>query len=370
MSFFSISFLRKVTAVTVFAVVCPALGNSLLYQAAIPVVDQSQEQRRLAAKQALKEVLVKLSGNDNVAANPAIEQALGRAPQLIQQYQYRANPVADIELAEGEQRKPQVLEVIFPEAQVRQILREAGEAFWPENRPKVLVWLVEDTLERGKSVLNGYSDSALVSSLQVSASARGLPLVFPLLDLEDTLAAPVDALWRMEKNTVAQASERYNPAAVLIGRISTSSSGRVIGTWHFSHRGEGIERDFQASELKEQTDLAINAVTRFLTARYAVLPSEAALLTMAVRDVDNYRQYRDVLEHLSSLAQITEVTIISAEGNELVLSIATQSSVQRLEDSLALVGKLLPWRDDHSAPAWVQLQRGTRQNPLVYRLAP
>lgn len=370
MSFFSISCLRRVTVVTVFVVACPALANSLLYQASIPVVDQSQGERRLAAREALKAVLIKLSGNDKVADNPAIDQALNRAPGLIQQYQYQANPAADLEPADGEERKPQVMEAIFPEQLVRQILQEAGEAFWPENRPKVLVWLVEDTLETGKRVLNSYSDSALVTSLQASADARGLPLVFPLLDLEDTLAAPVDALWRMEQNALMRASERYSPAAILLGRISTSSSGRVIGTWQFSHRGEDIERDFQAEAFREQTDLAINEVTRFLTARYAVLPSEAELLTMAVRDIDNYRQYRDVLEHLSSLAQVTDVTLVSAQGGELVLSIATQSSVQRLEDSLALVGKLLPWRDDIAQQAWTQVQRGTRQNPLVYRLAP
>ena len=63
-----------------------------LYEAEVPVSGQSTAERVAASRTALEEVLVKVSGNADVAQLPQLEPLLSQAEQWVQRYQYRAVP--------------------------------------------------------------------------------------------------------------------------------------------------------------------------------------------------------------------------------------------------------------------------------------
>ena len=63
-----------------------------LYEAEVPVSGQSTAERIAASRTALAEVLIKASGNADVAQLPQIESLLSQAGHWVQSYQYRAAP--------------------------------------------------------------------------------------------------------------------------------------------------------------------------------------------------------------------------------------------------------------------------------------
>src|SRR3569623_1002296 len=67
----------------------PALELTDLYSAEVPVADQRAAARTDAARAALAEVLVKVTGDAAAPTHPALQPLLKQAEQLLQSYQYR-----------------------------------------------------------------------------------------------------------------------------------------------------------------------------------------------------------------------------------------------------------------------------------------
>ena len=72
--------------------------------------------------------------------------------------------------------------------------------------------------------------------------ARGLPLIFPIMDLEDQLTVDDGLIWGRFGKELLQASERYNANCLLIGRLVAHEGGTVTsfsGDWTIVLRNSG-----------------------------------------------------------------------------------------------------------------------------------
>jgi len=65
-----------------------AANDDLAYQAEVPVPSQSIDDKNAALPAALLQVLVKVTGNENVLDNPAIKEALKNVNSLVDEYHY------------------------------------------------------------------------------------------------------------------------------------------------------------------------------------------------------------------------------------------------------------------------------------------
>jgi len=61
---------------------------SNLYEASVPVTQRSDAALSEAARRALSQVFVKVSGSDAVLSYPEVSTALGKARSYVQQYAY------------------------------------------------------------------------------------------------------------------------------------------------------------------------------------------------------------------------------------------------------------------------------------------
>ncbi len=99
---------------------------SLLYQAVVPVSSQSTEERNQMVQQGLAQVLIKVTGNEKIADNPAVKPHLSTADQLLEQFSYSAavptNP-----------QQPYLLHMDFDPEGVNKLLRSAGIPIWGQN---------------------------------------------------------------------------------------------------------------------------------------------------------------------------------------------------------------------------------------------
>ena len=194
-----------------------------LYSAGVAVEDQSSAQMMKAKKVGLSQVLVKVTGQTKSLNNPRIRTALVEADDYLQRFSFTT------QLADG---KPQaVIELAFDALQVNRLIAESGLPIWGTDRAAILVWLVEDT--QGTRQIVSDDSHPMVAQIMQQAEQRGMPLLWPLLDLEDQVAINAGALWGLFRDTIKSASSRYQADAVLVGRMFQDSQNLWRVEWNF-----------------------------------------------------------------------------------------------------------------------------------------
>lgn len=341
------------------------------YRSLIPVKTQLRDERLTSYQDALMQVLFRMSGSESVFENEQLLQKAKTAHRYIQQFQY-------VELDSEELRQEgyrESLSVTFSPVFVKKMLTEAGPQFWSEeNRPGILVWLVEDNPEFGRQLLNSQSEAPILDALIDAAGKRGLPLSFPLLDLEDQLALSAEDVWNVDEEAIKKASERYSPGVILVGRYSQTSRGGLWSIWQYYHSGESGSYDSRVNIEDEgaEEQLGIDALyplADFLADRYAIQPQlgAGARLVVEVKGVNDFSDYRSSLSYLEGLAAVSSVHIASVQKSSILLYLESEASIDKLLSVIKLDKKLYHAPISRvDEPVWQQAPRGTIENPLLF----
>ncbi len=305
-----------------------------LYAATVPVADQGQASLAAGASQALSEVVVKVSGSESALRDPAVAAALGEARAQVQQFVFGRDPGPEGGL---------VARFEFSGDYVTDLLRRAGLPIWSANRPRVLVWAV---YESGgiRNFISPAETPELAEQLKKAFQHRGVPLMFPLFDLGDATALPVEAAWQQQSLGAESASARYGVEDILLGRVVESSAGTWIGDWSYLHRGERSDRSGDAADAGEFFANGADLVAADMVARYAVAASGPSLsqLVMGVRGVDNYSDYATLVSWLESLELVQRASVERIEGDRLEIVLSAALDPPRLAQLMQLNRRLQP----------------------------
>ncbi|MFL0809987.1 MAG: DUF2066 domain-containing protein [Agarilytica sp.] len=340
------------------------------FQATVPVTSQQRSERVKVTEDAFLQVLIRMSGNSEIIYNDAILLQLDRASRYIQQYQYED---LDSE-ALREQGFTERLSVSFSQSAVRKVLSQAGLPYWADNRPTTLVWLVEDSEEFGRGLLNQYSDSDVVRSLGEAAGLRGLPLSFPVLDLEDQQALAPDDVWDFNEEAIIEASQRYAADVILVGRYSMTSAGDIWSIWQFFHAGatQSYDARIDAENIaagKKIGPEALSPLADFLASRYAFTSSGelSDRLVVQLSGVKDFSDYRKSLDYFEGLAAISNLQVAAVRVDSMLLYLASDASVEKLLSVITLDNKLSIEQDDLDVgPVWQSAPKGSAENPLKF----
>jgi len=337
------------------------------YQAEVPVASQSATDREQAARVGLAEVLVRLSGNEFAVENEEVIHALRKGIGYVEQFTYTRNTV-DTEIADG---KLERLHLSYSKTALERLLRQANLPLWPTARPSTLVWLVVDDPDLGKQFIANTTDTGVTDSIISAATQRGLPLRFPLVDLEDQATLMPEDVWSLDEAAILNASERYAADVVLVGRISQTSRGDFWATWQYFHRGQSRVYDSRSAKVADLGAAALGPLADYLANKYAIQTgeAEAPLVVLQVEGIGNFSQYRQTLNYLESLALTTSVMLAAARGETLLLFVESETGIDKFVSTLALEGRLKPQKAFSSSdvPVWNQAARGTLESPLLYR---
>ena len=192
-----------------------------LYATSVPARDPSPEATRAAFAEALRRVLVKVTGRGATVQDATVMSHFGDPEAMVQQF--RRDGAGN-------------LWVQFDATAVRRGLDAAGLPAWGDNRPATVVWLAYDTGGGERDVLAGAGNdgpiaAAIRRDLLTAAAARGVPVVLPLRDSQDLAAVTYADLWGDFTGPVVQASARYQADAVLIGRARLFPAGMTDVRW-------------------------------------------------------------------------------------------------------------------------------------------
>ncbi len=312
------------------------VGN--LYEAETPVAGQGSEARADGILEAFAQVLVKVSGDRALLSNPDIDKLLKRASSYVQQYRYRLPGGG----RGAEDTSGRLLWVRFDERAVNRLLRDSGVPVWGGTRPSVLVWLGE---ERGaaRSLVSLEQQGDLKAALERTARARGLPLVLPLMDMEDRNAMPVSDLWGGFESDIRRASERYLPDVILVGRLS-NRGGDWEGNWTLylpdkTNRWQtrGDSRLALASEGVQQAADAL--ALRFAPQQVS---EGSTSLRIRVHGLTRLEDFVLVRDYLQSLAMIERLDLLGAEPETIGFLVRIQGGREVLERGIQLGAVLEP----------------------------
>lgn len=343
-------------------------SNDDFYRALVPVSSQSRSQRNQAAKEGLAVVLRRMSDSRQVDFDVFVKKAQQKAWSYVQQFEYQELP-ADWPTEAPQGDYVNLLMLHFSPTSIKNVLQNAKLNFWPQSRPTTLLWLVEDSIDEGKQLLNLDSDSLVIKGIADEAKLRGIPMIYPILDLEDQMKLSADDVWSLEEEPILQASSRYGADVILVGRFSVTSGGSVRATWQYYHEGETRVYDNVSPNLMVTGSEGIDPLVDFLASKYSIpaIDEHASRLIVRILGVTQFGDYRQVLDYLESKTIISNVRLMSVGEEDLMLSVASDADVDRFIDAIKLGSKLhLQETDVIEQPVWQVQAKGTPTNPLIY----
>ena len=292
-----------------------------LYQVSVPNDGPADKWQHLA----LQQVLVRVSGKNDISAVPAISAELQHPSAYIKQYEV-------IRHADGNKMR-----VLLDALRVNQLLQQNNIAIWGSLRPDILVWLVmQDGAERE---FIRQADAPVNLALKASFADTGLPLLQPIYDMDDLLQLSATDVWAGFWQQINQASHRYNADEIIaatVDRIMQEDKLVWRLSWQRQHDSRVFRDEVSAEnevDLMQQFSLVLSSQ---LAERYAsVMTAEsAAELIVEVKQLAGLADIVQVQRILQQIVGVTQVTISRYDTFGAQYRLTSQISADALMSAL------------------------------------
>jgi hypothetical protein len=351
-----------------------ALQVSGLYSQQIPVTNDGEAERNRAFSEAFAAVVVKVSGDPRWLENPAIERAIAQAQNYVEATSYISESIqlpledntasADTDEEQFYTAEQRIISINFAAALIDELLADAGIPVWDGNRPSVLVWMVLQNSAGDREFLTADSNPEIVQVMQDFAAARGLPIIFPVLDFEDRKTLSENVAWNLDEAVISSASERYGADSILAGRLHFTASSELVGLWQFQFQDQADVFDGFDSELQSYLYDPLNRITTQLASYFAILPEsiDGEMIRLRIDGIKTLNAYSSLLNYVENLGLVAIVTTAEVDGERIELQLSLVGDARQLYEQIALDRDLLPINNtaDDSSLATLLHYRWTR----------
>ncbi len=305
-----------------------------LYTASWPVSDQTTQIRARALGNAFAQVLVRASGHERVLNSAMIQNSIANAEDYMRLYSYKKLSFAEQKIY----KKPLLLKVSFEPTAITNLLKDAGQAVWNNNRPSGVYWIAVDENGEREIAVDGQDAEAI--AVRKQAYQRGLPVTLPLMDLDDKSAVSIADVWGKFLEPVNRASRRYNADYVVMGSLSQSTSGWQ-GSWVVNLGNDGMRFTTSGATSDQAVSKMVDRIADRLAMKLAVvLTSETTTDYVLIKGLSSIESYAKVQSLLNNLSMVSSVNAIEVKENEVLFEIGLQSASQYLIDALELSSNL------------------------------
>ena len=305
-----------------------------LYLVKLPVAQQGRTVLWNASLKGFKEVLVRKSGSSEILRSPEVQRAYRKVTSYLQRFEYASQ--------EDNSEFPYEIALYFEPRLIDNLIQEAKMPLWGSNRPLTIIWLaVEENFER-KIVLESEEEQSLYPILKENAVRRGLPIIMPLMDLEDELAVSISDIWGRFPSTIKQASLRYPSDVVMYGRIN-----QVGETWQgkFGYINQDQEVAFDALGESQQEVIAnmMDTLADRLCDKYCVVQEigQKNELLINVTDISNFKQFKAAENYLADLSSVNKVEVIKVTKYDVLFKLTLLGQINSTVEGIALSQKMI-----------------------------
>lgn len=305
-----------------------------LYKVSIAVEDQSQESREQGIQLAFQQLLIKISGYQSVLQNQQLIAASARAQRYVQGYSYQQDEVDE----------QTYLQVWFSKALILPLMRKAQAPIWGENRPAIINWLaLEQEAER---LLIAEQLPQWQNRFERNFSERGLPVLWPINDLEDQTSLPMEQLWWLFPEAIRSASARYQADVIMAGRLSLLPEQQGWQYEGLLFSGDGsIDLIFNAETPEGALNLASGKVAEILADQFAIKSiavDDRAGLRIRVNSVASFSAYAAMLSYLEAIPGVKSVDVAQISEQSVDLYLHLRGDWAKVQRNIELDKRLNP----------------------------
>ncbi|MBE1301222.1 MAG: DUF2066 domain-containing protein [Alteromonadaceae bacterium] len=290
-----------------------------LYETRVKLEDQSVRSQTRGFSRSMRQVLQKVTGGAEVLKHSDIRQSLRNARDFIIAYRFESAQEGVAMLCD------------FDADKINQMVSQAGFPVWGKRRPSTLVWLATQPTE-GKRFIVSANDAIEENSIVLEqANQRGIPVIFPLMDLQEAAQLSVFDVWGRFDEVMRQASDRYATEFIISARLYPSTSDIVDPQTKEDSASEKWQLDWQfiQDELGQQgilfSDTKENILTRFsqmladhLAGLYATQSSSLnnrSQLTLKIMNMNSIEAYVELINFFNSLEMVSSVSLLNLTGS-------------------------------------------------------
>ena len=303
------------------------LAASDLYTGEVPVPDQSEAARTIAMSEALKQVLVKVSGDPTAASRASVQSALADPAPLIQAFYFRqdvdrSGPTPALKLYYAANFEPRA---------ISRLLSASGLSQWARERPTLMVWVASDVGGTSQMLSEGQ-----IAPLLRRASDRGLEVkAAPLGD--DGAIAQLPDVERAAVGSLRDIASRYGAPGVLAGRLYSTGS-EVVGRFAYGDGEREETFEVRGADTLAALRAAADETANRLASRYAFAAADSAPapVSAVIRGIRSAADFARVHAYLTSLSVVREIKLSSAAGDSMNLDLSVAGGADRLRQLVSL----------------------------------
>ncbi len=305
-----------------------------LYTIELPVADQTTSLRLEAFAEAFKLVVIKVSGSDDALRSPAFKRPMQRSARYVKQFRYISRKDTD---AEGFDAGQLFLKIDFNQQLVEGLLRENDFPIWGRERPGSLLIISYDVNETIRLV-SADSTPEMVALIDQAAVKFGLPVLFPLMDLEDIVLVNIVDIVSRQYEGIEIMADRYAPDALVIGQIIGRSGEGWSGDWEVRFEDQIFKWVYQGSSRQDVVDQGVKHLARVLALEYALEDHRRVeeSLYLSVSSLTQFKNLLAVQKYLESMSVVDSVRVSLVSANEVTFKIKLRNSSEDFQRLIEL----------------------------------
>lgn len=309
---------------------------SQLDETLVQVESRSAGERKKAISAGLKNIVLKNSGAQASLTHPNIQAKIKNPASLLRQYGYQE--------IEGKL----FLKVNFDHQQIIKLLRDAQLPVWGKQRPLTLMWLVEENGE-GRQIINDASLLESRTQFQLASENSGVPLMFPVMDLDDNMKVAVSDIRGMFVDQVANASQRYQADYFVMASLDTRGGEEVKYQFSLYPKGSGqsllapltMKRGIAGDTRLAVIDI-ISAVSDYYVSQYAIADSGIDLDSyVTFIDITEMKQLVEIEKYLKQLSAVKSVQLTQLHGTSVKFKLDLFGTVEDLHRLMKLEPRVI-----------------------------
>jgi hypothetical protein len=303
-----------------------------LFSASVPVADRSATETERGVGEAFNQVIIKLTGRNDMLGDPRVRKLAARARSLV---------TVVGQAQSGNATDGYRLRVDFDAEALSTALRQAGIALWSRDRPRLTTLLVVET-PTGRHVGEDEITNPVFTALAQSAIRRGLPLLrkpaAPRAGGEPT--AVLAALLGPDPTPGGDVGEPQ-----LAGVLTQRGDGDWAADWQVRVNGLSTVWNARGADPLLLTAGGIDRAADLVAGVYTTagdVGGEVANVELSVDGIRSAADYGRVLGVLRGFDIVEKLGVRQATADRVRFTLAVRGGPSAIRQSLQLNGQLQP----------------------------
>ncbi len=305
-----------------------------LYTIELPVADQTTSLRLEVFSEAFRQVIIKVSGSDDALRSPAFERPVEKSARYVKQFRYVVRMDDGVD---GFASDRLFLKIDFDQQLVENLLRENNFPIWGRERPGSLLIISYDVNETIRLV-SGDTTPRMIDLLDKAALRLGVPVLFPLMDLEDIALLNIADIVSRQYGNIATLADRYSPDVLVIGQIVGRSGQGWSGDWEVQFTDQVFKWEYRNASKQAVIDQVMEHLARILALEYALDDHRRSgqSLLMSVSSMNNIGSLVSVQRYLGALNVVDSVRVTLISDDVVTYELKLRNDAEALQRLIEL----------------------------------